>query len=270
MRHVRAGYAGGITWTDLQLGKVLGELGSLGLAEQTIVAAWADHGWTLGEHAMWCKMANLELHTRVPLLLRVPWLQGSAGGTSRAMVELVDVYPTLAELAGLSLGEEALEGASLVPLLTTTTVEAQAEAEASPAFTAAYSQYPRCLNTSMAKEPPYLGTRDPCIGVPANEFTHMGYTVRTSAWRFTEWPRWLATLEPDWGRIDGVELYAHAGDDGTCLDCFENVNVAHEAKNAAVVKRLRALLRAAPAIDRARAGPAYEETEGVAWSRARA
>ena len=68
----------------------------------------------------------------------------------------------------------------------------------------------------------------------------------------------------------GVELYAHAGDDGTCLDCFENVNVAHDAQNAAVVKQLSALLRAAPAIDRPRADHTYEETEGVAWSRARA
>lgn len=280
VRHVRAGYAGGITWTDLQVGKVLGELDSLGLADKTVVAAWADHGWTLGEHAMFCKMANLELHTRVPLMLRVPWLSHGAarGANSTAMVELVDVYPTLAELAGIdTVRNEALEGTSLVPLLTgAALVEAGSGIHLdderhggglSAAFSAAFSQYPRCLNTSMSKEPPFLGTRDPCVGVPANEFTHMGYSVRVAAWRFTEWPRWKASLEPDWSAVEGVELYAHAGDDGTCLDCFENANVADDPKHAAVVKRLRALLRAAPAIDRPLAGRAYAESPDVAWSR---
>ena len=65
--------------------------------------------------------------------------------------------------------------------------------ELSEGFAYAFSQYPRCLNTSKASEPPYLGTRDPCIGVPAIEFTHMGYTVRSAAWRYTEWPRWKAS-----------------------------------------------------------------------------
>eukprot|EP00966_Prymnesium_polylepis_P098884 2290015-Prymnesium_polylepis.1 len=261
MRHVRAGYAGGITWTDQQVGKVLGELDALDLAEKTVVVSWADHGWTLGEHAMWCKMANLELHTRVPLMLRVPWLPKSRGQASTAMVELVDVFPTLAELARIDVRDEALEGASLVPLLA-----GAAQVEADGAFDAAYSQYPRCLNTSKAQEPPYLGTRDPCVGVPAYEFTHMGYTVRTARWRYTEWPRWKASLEPDWTAIDGVELYDHDGDDGSCFDCFELVNVAADARNAAIIKRLSALLRAAPAIDRPLAGRGYAETEGVAWS----
>ena len=79
MRHVRAGYAGGITWTDSQAGRVLDALDATGQAERTLVAAWADHGWTLGEHAMYCKMANLELHTRVPFMLRVPWLPKAMG-----------------------------------------------------------------------------------------------------------------------------------------------------------------------------------------------
>ena len=160
-----------ITFTCLQVGKVLDELDALRLTNETVVASWADHGWTLGEHAMWCKMANLELHTRVPLMLRVPWLSAAQGRASHALVELVDVYPTLAELAGISLQGEALEGTSLVPLLTGALTTAEAtwtvdtwtvEEGPAPPFSAAFSQYPRCLNTSMAKEPPYLGTRDPC------------------------------------------------------------------------------------------------------------
>ena len=66
---------------------------------------------------MWCKMANLELHTRVPLMLRVPWMPTTMGTSTAALVELVDVYPTLAALAGIDVSSEGLEGKSLLPLL---------------------------------------------------------------------------------------------------------------------------------------------------------
>lgn len=72
----------------------------------------------------------------------------------------------------------------------------------------------------------------------------MGYTLRTARWRYTEWPRWLPSLRPDWSRVEGVELYDHAGDDGRCLDCFENANVAGEPQWAQTVSELSALLRA--------------------------
>mmetsp|Transcript_78508 Transcript_78508/g.156037 ORF Transcript_78508/g.156037 Transcript_78508/m.156037 type:complete len:218 (-) Transcript_78508:133-786(-) len=181
--------------------------------------------------------ANLELHTRVPFLLRVPWMpKAMAQRSSTSLVELVDIYPTLLDLAGVTLSGEALEGTSLMPLL-----------EGKPWNKVAFSQYPRCLNTSKSHEPPYLGTRDPCIGVPAREFTHMGYTMRTADWRYTEWPRWKGILEPDWTKVDGVELYAHKGDDGTCFDCFENVNVATDPQHAELIKELSTRLRTGPA-----------------------
>ena len=116
---------------------------------------------------------------------------------------------------------------------------------------AAYSQYPRCVNTSMAREPPYLGTRDPCNQVPADEFTHMGHSIRTAEWRYTEWPRWTGAA-PDWTRIDGIELYDHRDDDGGRFDSHELVNVAGDPQHAALVKRLRALLRAGPLATSAR------------------
>ena len=99
--------------------------------------------------------------------------------------------------------------------------------------------------------PPFLGTRDPCTDVPSNEFTHMGFTIRTQTWRYTEWPRWQCrtlndcprSTSVDWGAIDGVELYSHVGDDGSCFDCFEGVNLAGGDEYAAVVAQLSYQLR---------------------------
>ena len=75
----------------------------------------------------------------------------------------------------------------------------------------------------------------------------MGYTIRTCAWRYTEWPQWTGRLEPNWDAVEGVELYAHTGDDGSCLDCFENENVAMEPAHKDLVRALSKQLRAAPA-----------------------
>lgn len=243
MRHIRAAYAGGVTWMDSQVGRLLQHLDDIGHANDTITVFFADHGWGLGEHGLYCKMANFELETRVPLMIRVPWLPDTANTTSTALVELLDVYPTLAELTGLSGAvHDALDGDSLVPLLTRGG-GAEPDYRGDPAFNASFSQYPRCVNTSFAKEPPFLGERDPCIQVPSYEFTHMGVTMRTAEWRYTEWPRWNTTTY-DWTHVDGVELYAHAGDDGSCFDCYENVNVAAQPQHAALLRQFSALLRA--------------------------
>jgi iduronate 2-sulfatase len=86
---------------DAQLGKVLDELDHLGLATNTIVILWGDHGWHLGDHGWWCKHTNYEEATRIPLLVVVPGLTQPGSRASRALVESVDLYPTLAELAGL-------------------------------------------------------------------------------------------------------------------------------------------------------------------------
>lgn len=108
------GYYACVSYTDAQIGKVLKALDDLGLAENTIVVLWGDHGWNLGDHGLWCKHCNFETALHTPLLIKAPGKK--AGLKSDALVEYVDVYPTLCELAGLSKPFH-LQGTSLVPLL---------------------------------------------------------------------------------------------------------------------------------------------------------
>jgi len=111
---IRAYYAS-ISYMDWQVGRVLEALETSGAASRTLVVFWGDHGWHLGEHHRWHKRSLFEESARAPLILRAPGRRGN-GKASKSLVEFVDIYPTLAELAGLR-GPETLEGQSLTPLL---------------------------------------------------------------------------------------------------------------------------------------------------------
>ena len=173
---LKHGYYAGVSYTDAQVGKVLAELDRLGLRKNTIIILWGDHGWKLGEHDAWCKHSNVENDVNAPLILSVPGMK-NAGTRTDALVEFVDIYPTLSELAGLPLPGH-LEGTSFKPLL---------ENPKQPWKTAAFSQYPR---------------RD-VKGV--GEL--MGYSMRTDRYRFTVW-----VLRNDHSKVDAVELYDHQAD----------------------------------------------------------
>ena len=97
-RRLIHGYYAATSYMDAQFGRVLAALEETGLAQNTIVVLWGDHGWHLGDHGMWCKHTNYEEATRIPLLVAVP---GQKGAATSALVETVDLYPTLAALAGL-------------------------------------------------------------------------------------------------------------------------------------------------------------------------
>lgn len=165
------GYRACVSFMDAQLGRVLAELDRLGLRENTLIVLWGDHGYHLGENGLFTKMTNFEQGTRVPLLVSHPGMK-TAGQRSKALVELVDLYPTLAQLCDLPLPKH-LEGTSFAPLL---------ENPDQPWKKAAFSQY---LRTG---KPP-----------------HTGRSLRTDRWRYTEWH----DLK---GKPAGVELYDELND----------------------------------------------------------
>ncbi len=138
-----------VSYVDKLIGDLLAALESEGLAGNTIVVLWGDHGWHLGNQNQWCKHTNFERATRIPMIIRVPWMSG--GQQLGQLVESVDLYPTLTELCGLPQPSH-LQGDSLVPLLENPTL---------PGDDHALSQYPRS------------GT--------------MGYSMRTDRHRYTEW-----------------------------------------------------------------------------------
>jgi iduronate 2-sulfatase len=108
------GYYAATSYMDAQLGRVLGALEASSLAQNTIVVLWGDHGWHLGDHSMWCKHTNYQQATRIPVIILKPGLP--AGLRTQAFLESVDLYPTIAELAGLK-APEGLDGLSQAEVL---------------------------------------------------------------------------------------------------------------------------------------------------------
>jgi iduronate 2-sulfatase len=107
---LRHGYYACVSYTDAQIGLLLDELEAAGLAENTIVVLWGDHGWNLGEHGLWCKHCNFNTSLNAPLIIKVPGV--TKGSENGSITEFIDIYPTLCDLAGLPLPQH-LEGASL-------------------------------------------------------------------------------------------------------------------------------------------------------------
>ncbi len=107
------GYYACASYVDAQIGKVLNALDSLGLRENTIVALWGDHGWHLGENTFWGKHTSLEWGVHSPLIISAP---NHKKGVANGVVEAIDIYPTLAELAGLT-PPATVDGSSFAHLL---------------------------------------------------------------------------------------------------------------------------------------------------------
>ena len=117
-RELIHGYYAATSFMDAQVGKVIDELDRLPLSGNTIIVFWGDHGWHLGDHGLWGKVTNYEEATRIPLFVIDP-RQGQRGTSSQALVETVDLYPTLAELAGLPVPSvpQELDGRSFAPVV---------------------------------------------------------------------------------------------------------------------------------------------------------
>ncbi len=113
-RQLIHGYYACVSFVDAQIGLILQELEKLELADRTIVVLWGDHGWSLGEHDLWCKHSTFGVAMQAPLIVSIPGRKG--GRRVESLVEFVDIYPSLVELTGLPQPSH-LQGESFVDLL---------------------------------------------------------------------------------------------------------------------------------------------------------
>ena len=176
-------------------------LAECGVADDTIICFWGDHGWHLGEHGHWGKLTNYEDAARAPLIISAPKFSGVNRVT--ALTEFLDVYPTLCELAGLPIPSHA-EGKSLVPLM---------RGEDVTLHEAALTQ----MSHGRGKN------------------ATMGWSIRTSRYRFIEWRAAdFSADKPVFGdHAQAVELYDYE------TDPLERENLADKAEHAAVLKSIK-------------------------------
>jgi len=170
-RQTLQAYFACVSYIDSLIGELLAALEETGEADNTIIALWSDHGYQLGDHGMWCKHTNFETSTRIPFIVVDP-REKDHGQRTHARVELIDMYPTLVDLAGFD-SPPRIEGKSLVPLM----VDPRAWDNQD---TVAFSQFHRSGNR--------------------------GYSVRTQNFRYTEW------CSTNTGTIVAQELYDHRSD----------------------------------------------------------
>ncbi|HEY9507189.1 MAG TPA: sulfatase [Gemmatimonadales bacterium] len=202
-RRLRHGYYASVSYVDAMVGRLLDRLDALGLAKNTIVVLWGDHGYKLGEMNGWAKMSNYLIDTHSPLIIRAPGAVPE-GLRLDQLVELVDVYPTLSELAGLPV-PEWLQGTSAVPLVRQPSRDWKL---------AVFSQFLR---------------RGRWVGADGVET--MGYSMRTERYHYVAWMDWATR------RITARELYDLEA------DSMETTNLAPRPEVGALVEKLEAQRR---------------------------
>ena len=203
------GYYAATSFMDAQVGIVLDALDSLGIADNTIIVLWGDHGWHLGDHDLWCKHTNFEQATRTPLLISAPWIKPSK---TESPSEFIDIFPTLCDLAGVKI-PEILDGVSLVPLMKKPKTSVKEYS---------VSQYPRTGN---------YGENDR-LGYSAGQF--MGYSIRTKQFRYVLWmgDNFRSFLPFDEKLVVARELYDYEADPD------ETINIANDDKYASELKMM--------------------------------
>lgn len=239
-RTLKHAYLASTSYVDAQIGLLIAALEEAGLRDNTVIVLWGDHGWHLGDMGVWGKATNYEIATRVPLMISVPGME-SRGAETNALVELVDLFPTLCELAGVA-APEHLEGSSFVPLL---------DDPRQAWKTAAFSQYPNPALREWAANPLSEGMRETWFGPLIEEVEQriiqqqgerwdreffeqhlMGYTMRTDTHRLVVWRDHRdSQAEPIF-----VELFDHQ------TDPRETINIA--AQHPQLVEQLTAQMRA--------------------------
>lgn len=214
------------SYVDAQIGFLVQALEDAGVRDNTIIIVWSDHGWHLGDMGVWGKATNYEIATRVPMIIWTPDMpKKSRGKTTDALVELIDMYPSLCDLAGIAQPAH-LEGYSFKPLL---------EDPSSPWKTAAFSQFPSPALREWGSIALRPGMRETYFGPLIKEkeaeisAQHTwnkqlfeedvtGYAMRTDRYRFVVWKD---TQHPE-AKPLFVELYDHE------TDPFETKNIAEQ------------------------------------------
>ena len=203
VRELRHGYYACVSYIDALIGKILLTLKETSLDGNTIICLWGDHGFHLGEQGLWTKANNYELSTRVPLIISIPD-QKLKNRKTDALVELIDIYPTLCSACNVPTPKE-VEGKSLISIIN----------DPSSSFKkAAYSQFPRHRKNNRH----------------SNNGDIMGYSVRTETHRYTEW------RENDTGKIINSELYNYL------KDPLEMRNTASSKESQSEIAELSKLL----------------------------
>ncbi len=211
------GYYACISYTDAQIGKVLDALEKEGLADNTIVIMFGDHGYHLGDHGLWNKLTDFEQSTHVPLIVSAPGMK--QGVKSDAVVEFLDIFPTICELTKTDHPQQ-LDGKSLVPILKNPKAKTK---------DFAVSQFSRSCTEN------YTISSDTDLKGKAKELEDdiTGYALRDSRYRLVEWTKGFKTYMPfDESKVVAYELYDYK------KDPEERHNVANDPAYAKVVKDL--------------------------------
>ena len=234
--NLKHAYLACVSYVDAQIGRMLSALDEAGVRDNTIIILWSDHGWHLGDMGIWGKATNYEIATRVPLIISTPNMSAAIRGKkTNALVELVDMYPTLCDLAGVSLPAH-LEGQSFAPLLSDPGRDWKK---------AVFSQFPTPALREWAANPLSKGMRETSFGPLIEEVEEsikaqqgdkwnrdlfenrlMGYAMRTDNYRFVVWKDYT---DPEAKPIF-FELYDHQKDPS------ETINIA--AGNPVLVEEL--------------------------------
>ncbi|MGB7323855.1 MAG: sulfatase [Rubripirellula sp.] len=184
-RHLMHGYYACVSYVDAQIGRLLNALDEEGLTENTIVVLWSDHGWKLGEYRGWGKMTNYEIDARVPMIISAPEMK-TAGKQTDQLAELLGLYPTLCDLAGID-KPDFVDGSSLLPMME--------DVDAKVHFGAVNQYYRK---------------------VSEGEF--MGYSIRSDDYRLVEW------RDFETGEVKARELYDHRSDHSETENIIESAD----------------------------------------------
>ena len=202
IRKLRQGYYASVSYVDALLGDLFEHLIKIGIYDNTIIVIWGDHGWKLGDHNSWGKMTNYNIDLNVPVIIRYP-NQENRGVKTDGMIELVDLFPSICELAGIDV-PDYLQGVSFVPLTKDPDLNWKH---------ATFSQFHRRPKVS------------------ADGKRYMGYSINTKKYHLISWYRWDSETGTR-GEFKSNELYDKE------FDRFETQNLAYRKDMRDVLTKL--------------------------------